>query len=175
MGDALGKLGIVPSSLLVQIVNFGVLFLILYFFAYKRILKMLDDRSQKIKESIDQTEQIKNQAARAEEETKRRIEAGVKEGQDLLGRATRAAEEVRQQSQQRAQDEAQAMIARARGEIQRERDEAVGALRQEFANLTIAAAEKVIDRSLDKKAHREMIDKVLDEAGTFKGGPATGG
>jgi F-type H+-transporting ATPase subunit b len=175
MGDALGKLGIVPSSLLVQIVNFGVLFLILYFFAYKRILKMLDDRSQKIKESIDQTEQIKNQAARAEEETKRRIEAGIKEGQELLGRATRAAEEARQQSQQRAQDEAQAMIVRARGEIQRERDEAVGALRQEFANLTIAAAEKVIDRSLDKKAHREMIDKVLDEAGTLKGGQATGG
>jgi F-type H+-transporting ATPase subunit b len=170
MGDALGKLGIVPSSLLVQIVNFGVLFLILYFFAYKRILRMLDERSQKIQESIAQTEQIKDQAARAEEETKRRIEAGIKEGQELLGRATKAAEEVRQQSQQKAQDEAQSMIARARGEIQRERDDAVGALRQEFATLTIAAAEKVIDRSLDKKAHREIIDTVLDEASTLKRG-----
>jgi F-type H+-transporting ATPase subunit b len=131
---------------------------------------MLDERARKIKESIDQTEAIKDQAARAEEESRRRIEAGIKEGQDLINRATRAGDEVRQQAQQKAQEEAQALVGRARGEIQRERDEAVGALRREFAELTIMAAEKVIDRSLDKQAHRDVIDKVLDEARTLKQG-----
>jgi F-type H+-transporting ATPase subunit b len=170
MGNAIAKLGIVGPSLLVQIVNFGILFIILYFFAYKRILKMLDERAQKIKESIDQTEKIKDQAARAEEESKLRIEAGIKEGQALIAKASKAGEELRQQSQQKAHEEAQALIVRARGEIQQERDEAVGALRKEFADLTIVAAEKVIERSLDKQAHREIIDKVLDEAGTLKQG-----
>ena len=170
MGDALGKLGINGANLLAQIINFGVLFVLLYLLAYKPIMKMLDERSKRIKESIDQTEQIKEQAARAEEESKRRIEAGIKEGQDLIGRATRAADDVRKQAQQKAQEDAQALVNRARGEIQRERDEAVGALRQEFADLTIMAAEKVIDRSLDKKAHRDVIDKVLDEAKTLKQG-----
>ena len=167
---ALGKLGINVANLLAQVINFGVLFILLYLLAYKPILKMLDERSKRIKESIDQTEQIKEQAARAEEESKRRIEAGIKEGQELLGRATKAADDVRKQAQQKAQEDAQALVARARGEIQRERDEAVGALRQEFADLTIMAAEKVIDRSLDKKAHRDVIDKVLDEARTLKQG-----
>jgi F-type H+-transporting ATPase subunit b len=168
--DALGKLGINGANLIAQLVNFLVLFVLLYLLAYKPILKMLDQRAKKIKESIDLTEAVKDQAARAEEESKRRIEAGIKEGQDLLNRATRAGEEVRQQAQQKAQEEAQALIGRARGEIQRERDDAVGALRKEFAELTIMAAEKVIDRSLDKQAHRDVIDKVLDEARTLKPG-----
>jgi F-type H+-transporting ATPase subunit b len=168
--DALGKLGINGANLLAQLVNFGVLFLLLYLLAFKPILKMLDERARRIKESIDQTDAIKDQAARAEEESRRRIEAGIKEGQDLISRATRAGEEVRQQAQQKAQEEAQALVGRARGEIQRERDEAVGALRKEFAELTIMAAEKVIDCSLDKQAHRDVIDKVLDDARTLKQG-----
>jgi len=170
MGDALAKLGINGANLLAQVVNFGVLFVLLYLLAYKPILKMLDERAKKIKDSIEQTEMVKDQAARAEEESRRRIEAGIKEGQELLGKATRAADEVRLEGQRKAQEEAQALIARARSEIQMERDEAVGALRQEFADLTIMAAEKVIDRSLDKKAHRDVIDKVLDEAATLKQG-----
>ena len=170
MGDALAKLGIVGPNLLAQIVNFAVLFVLLYLLAYRPILRMLDERSKKIKESVEQTELIKEQAARAAEESKRHIEAGIKEGQELITRATRTGEDVRQQAQQKAQEEAQALVKRAQGEIQRERDEAVGALRKEFADLTIIAAEKVIERSLDKKAHREIIDKVLDEAGTLKQG-----
>jgi F-type H+-transporting ATPase subunit b len=168
MGDALAKLGIVGSSLLVQVINFGVLFLLLYFLAYKPILKMLDTRAKKIKESMDQTDLVKDQAAQAAEESRRIVESGIKEGQELITRATRAGDEVRQQAQQKAQVEAQVLIGRAKGEIQRERDEAIGALRKEFADLTISAAEKVIDRSLDKKAHREIIEKVLEEAGTLK-------
>jgi len=168
--DALAKLGINGANLLAQIINFGVLFVLLYLLAYKPILKMLDQRSKKIKDSIEQTELIKDQAARAEEEARRRVEDGIKEGQELINKATRAAEDVRRQGQQKAQEDAQALVSRARSEIQRERDDAVGALRQEFADLTIMAAEKVIDRSLDKKAHRDVIDKVLDEARTLKQG-----
>jgi F-type H+-transporting ATPase subunit b len=170
MGDAIAKLGINGANLLAQVINFGILFVLLYLLAYKPILKMLDQRAKKIKDSIEQTEMVKDQAARAEEESRRRIEAGIKEGQELIGKATKAADEVRLDGQRKAQEEAQALIARARSEIQRERDEAVGALRQEFADLTIMAAEKVIDRSLDKKAHRDVIDKVLDEATTLKQG-----
>jgi F-type H+-transporting ATPase subunit b len=60
------------------------------------------------------------------------------------------------------------LVERARSEIQRERDEAIGELRQEFADLTIVAAEKVIEKSLDKQAHQQIIEKVLEESATLK-------
>ena len=82
----------------------------------------------------------------------------------------RTGEEVRQQAQQQARDEAESLISKARTEIQRERDDAIDELRKEFADLTILAAEKVIDRSLDKEAHRQLIEKTLKESTSLRKG-----
>jgi len=166
----LANLGINMPVLLAQIINFIILFGLLYLVAYKPIMRMLDERSRKIKESMERTEYIKQQAERAEEEAKKRIDAAAKEGQEAVARAVRTGEEVKREAQQQARHEAEALITRARGEIQRERDEAIDDLRREFADITIMAAEKVIERSLDKKAHREIIKKVLDESTTLKKG-----
>jgi len=166
----LANLGINLPTLLAQIVNFVILFGLLYLVAYKPIMRILDERSRKVKESMEQTEFIKQQAEQAEEEAKKRIEAASKEGQEVIARAARTGEEVGRQAQQEAKQGAEALIARARVEIQRERDDAIDELRKQFADLTILAAGKVIDRSLDKETHRQLIDKVLEEAPTLKKG-----
>jgi F-type H+-transporting ATPase subunit b len=164
----IAELGINPPVLLTQVVTFVILLVILRFVAYKPLMRMLDERSRRIKESMEQAESIKEQSARAEEEVRKQLEAASREGQERLARAVRAGEEVKQKSQEEARQEAEALINRARAEIQRERDEAIGAVRQEFADLTILAASKVIDRSLDKEEHRELIEKVLEESSTLK-------
>jgi len=168
--EGFGSLGINVSTLLAQVVNVAILFGLLYLVAYKPIMRMLDERSRKIKESMDNTERIKEQAERAEGEAAKRIEAAAKEGQEAIARAMRTGEEVRQGAQQKAKIEGEALIARARAEIQQERDEAIVQLRESFADITIQAAGKVIDRTLDKKAHRDIIDKVLKESATLKKG-----
>jgi len=163
-------LGINLSTLLAQIINFVILFGLLYLVAYKPIMRMFDERSRRIKESMEQTESIKEQAAHADEEFKKRLEAAGREGQELISRAMRTGEEARQKVHQDARQEAEALIEKARLEIQRERDEVIDELRREFTDLTIEAAGKVIERSLDKEAHRELIDKVLEESPTLKKG-----
>ncbi len=164
----LAELGINLPVLVAQIINFVVLFVLLYLVAYKPIMRMLDERSRKIEESMEQAKSIEEQAIHAEEEIKKQLETASKEGQERINRALRAGEEIKQKAQQEAKQEAEAIIARSRAEIQRERDEAITGLRKEFANLTILAAEKVIDRSLDKEAHHQIIDKVLEESSALK-------
>ena len=159
-------LGINLSTLIAQIVSFLALFGLLYFFAYKPILRMFDERSQRIKDSVEQAERVKEEAALAEDENRKKLEAAAKEGQEAIARAMRAGDEARQRAQQEAQVEAAGLIEKARQEIQRERDEAASELREEFADLAVAAAEKVIEKSLDKEAHRELIEKVLEESTT---------
>ena len=127
--EGIGSLGINISTLLAQIVNFIILFALLYFVAYKPIMRMLDERSKRIKESMERVEHIKEQAAHAEEEAKKQIEAASKEGLEVVARAMRTGEEVRQRSQQEAKAETEALIARAQAEIQRERDDAIDDLR----------------------------------------------
>jgi len=163
-------LGISLPTLLAQIINFAILLGLLYLVAYKPVMKMFDERSRKIRESMELTESIKEQAARAEEEVKKHLEAASKDGQEVIARAVRTGGEVRQKAQQEARQEAESLISKARLEIQRERDAAIDELRKEVADLTILAAGKVIDRSLDKEAHRQLIDKVLEESTTLKKG-----
>jgi F-type H+-transporting ATPase subunit b len=161
-------LGISLPTLLTQVVTFIILLVILRFVAYKPLMRMLDERSKRVKESMEQAESIKEQAANAEEQVKKQLEEASREGQERINRALRAGEEVKQKAQEEAKQEAEALINRARAEIQRERDEAISGVRREFADLTILAAGKVIDRSLDKEEHRELIQKVLEESTTKK-------
>ena len=164
----LADLGINLPTLVAQIVNVAILLGLLYLVAYKPIMRMLDERSRRIKESMEQADAIKEQAARAEEEVKKQVEAASKEGQKRVAQAVKIGEEVKKKAQQEARQEAETLIVRARSEIQRERDEAIDELRKEVADLTILAAGKVIERSLDKKAHRELIEKVLEESTALK-------
>ena len=164
MEKLLSELGINLPSLLAQLVNFALLMGLMYLLAYKPIMKMLDGRSNRIKESMEQTEQIKQQVEQAEEGYKAKIEEASQQGQLIIDRATRTSEEIRQKAGQEAKEEAETLIARARAEIKYERNEVIDELRREYADLTIMAAEKVIERSLDKKAHRKIIDKVLEES-----------
>ncbi len=166
----MGELGINLPSLLAQLVNFGILLGILYLVAYKPIMKMLDERSNRIKESMEQTEVIKDKAEKAEEEIAKQLKEAGRQSQAVIDRGVRTGEEMRQKAQEEAKKEAEALLARARNEIRRERDGVIDDLRREFADLTILAAGKVIDRTLDREAHRQLIDKVLEEGTELKKG-----
>ena len=163
-------LGINLPTLIAQIIHFVILFGLLYLVAYKPILRIFDERSKRIKDSMEQVESIKEQAAHAEEEVKKQLGEAAKEGQKVITRAVKAGDALRQEAQEQAMQEGKSLIARARAEIQRERDEVIDELRREFADLTIMAAGKVIDRSLDKETHRELIEKALEESTTLKKG-----
>lgn len=164
----ISELGISLPTLLTQVVTFIILLVLLRFVAYKPIMRMLDERSKRVKESVEQAEAVKEQSARAEEELKKQLEEASREGQDRIARAVKAGEEVKQKAQEEAKKEAEALINRARVEIQRERDDAISEVRREFADLTVLAAGKVIEKSLDKEEHRELIEKVLEESSTLK-------
>jgi len=157
------SLGINLGSLIAFIINFVILLVLLIFVAYKPIVRMLDQRSAKIKESMDEAERIKQESARAEEMVKAQIETGRKEGQAIVAQASQIAERVKEEARAEARQEAEALIAKARVEIERERQEGFDQLRQEFVDLAILAAEKVINQSLDKKAHQRLIEEVLEK------------
>jgi len=166
--EGLAGLGINVPTLLAQVVNVVILLVVLYFVAYKPVMRMLDERSKRIKDSMEEADAIKEQVALTEKEVKKQLAAASKEGRERIDQSVKTGEQIKEKARQGARQEAEALITRARNEIKQERDEAISELRKEVADITIAAAEKVIDRSLDKKAHRDLIDKVLEESDALK-------
>jgi F-type H+-transporting ATPase subunit b len=163
-------LGINLPVFLSQIIAFLILFGLLILVAYKPLLKMLDERSKKIKDSLEQAEAVKEQSLHAEEEVNKQIQAASRQGQEIIAGATQTSDEIRAKAQDLAKKDAEALIERARQAIKTERDDAIDELRQQFADLTILAASKVIGQSLDKESHKELIDKVLKESQTLNKG-----
>ena len=157
-------IGINLPLLLAFVVNFVILLALLSVVLYKPVLKMLDERQAKIKDSMEQAEKIKQQVAQSEETIKAHLDSARKEGQKIVAQADQIGERLKAEAKEEARHEAEALINKARAEIQRQRDKDVEDLRKQFADIAISAAEKVINETLDKEKHRKLIDDILEEA-----------
>jgi F-type H+-transporting ATPase subunit b len=159
------QLGLNLPTLIVYLVNFLILLGILYFFAYKPLLRAMDQRSERIRDSLAAADRARDEAASSQAAIQEQLNEARREGQRLLDQAREAAERYREEEMGRARQEAEAFIERARTDIRRERDAAIEEVRSGFGDLAITAAERVIRRSLDRQAHEDLIAQVLDESG----------
>lgn len=160
----MGDIGINVPGLVAQLVCFFILFGLLTFLLYKPVRRILDERSERIRVSMEQAEQIKETMAKTEEQVKEQLGAARREGQNILAQAGQMGERLREEAREEAKQDAETIITRARTEIQRERDDAIEELRRQFADLAITAAEKVISETLDREKHRRLIEEVLEQA-----------
>jgi F-type H+-transporting ATPase subunit b len=164
-------LGFNIPALLAQLINFGILLLVFSLFLYKPLLKVLDERKQRIQEGLEASEESKRQLATTEQEVAREMAKAREQGQALIGEAQQMSQRIQNEARDAARKEAEHLLERARNEIALERDAAIADLRREFGDLTITAAERVIKQSLDKDQHRRLIEEVLAEApGAADGG-----
>ena len=171
----IGALGINLPSLIAQLINFTILLIVLGWAFKKFLFPMLDERRKRIQEGLEASDEAKKRLAQTETETAAELDKARQEGQGLIGQAQQMSARIQEEARQSARAETETLLERARSEIQMERDAAIADLRREFADLTITAAERGIRRSLDRKAHQELIEEVLAEApqgGDGKGGQA---
>ena len=163
-------LGLNFPSLIIFLVNFLILLGVLYLFAYKPVLRVMDQRAERIRESLEAADRAREEAARSQENMQDQLKEARIEGERLIEQAREMAERYRNEERDKATREAEAFIARAREDIQRERDAAIQEVRSHYAELAIAAAEKVIQKSLDRAVHSDLIAQVLEEGDTLSRG-----
>lgn len=162
-------IGIAWQGLVAQLVSFGILFGLLTVLLYRPVRRILDERSERIRVSMEQAEQIKETMAKTEEQVKEQLESARREGQNILAQAGQMGERLREEARVQAKQDAEVIIDRARGEIHQERDEAIEELRRQFVDLAITAAEKVISETMDRERHRRLIEEVLEEGSKGSG------
>lgn len=164
MDKAVEALGLNLPQLIAQVANFFLLLVILRLVAYKPILKMLDERKQKIAEGLNAAEIARAEAASAQANIQAQLDVARKEGQEIVANAQGIATRIQTEAREQSARDREAALERARTEIQLERDRAIADLRGEFADITVRAAETVINQSLDRQAHQRVIDETLAES-----------
>ena len=160
----ISALGFNLPALIAQLINFLLLLLIFRMLLYKPLLKMLDERKKRIQEGLDASDEAKRRLSQTEQEVAKELEKARQQGQEQIARAQQIAARIQEEARQGARQEADQLLARAKNEIDLQRDSAIAELRREFAGLTITAAERVIKEELDPEKHRRLIQEVLAEA-----------
>jgi len=157
------QLGILPLNLLWQCLAFLLLIYLLYRFAYAPILKMLDERANRISESMDQAESIKV----ANQEAAKRAEEILSEAQgkvrDMLTQANQMSQRTIASAQSEAREQREKLLADAHAQIETDTQRAKEELQHEVARLAIMAASRVIGKSLDTQDHYRLVDEALAE------------
>ncbi|CAG0947252.1 F-type H+-transporting ATPase subunit b [Anaerolineae bacterium] len=157
------KLGINGPWLLSQIINFFILFFLLWQFAYKPVLGMLDARKKKIQDSLEYAEKVKADAAAQQKEFERKLEETRRETQAAAAAAAQVGEKEREVILAQAREDARKLIDTAKEQIEYERKQMMSDLREEVVSLSLLAAQKVISQSLDDKAHRQLVNDFITQ------------
>ena len=155
------QLGINFPSLIVYLVNFILLVVILYFVAYKRILALLDSRSERIKNSLDEAEKARLESDKIQEELKNEIAKARNDAQNLLDDARKIAEQYKEDQKQKATEEIQQFMSESRAQLSREKQKLYLEIKEHFSQLVILATEKILHRTLENEDHNKLIDEVL--------------
>lgn len=158
------ELGLNLAGLITHFISFGLLLGLLVLLFYRPLRRVLDERKRRIEEGLRASEAAQEAAEEASAEARAEVQQGREEAQRLVAQAQELAQRIETETQSSARDQADQIVERARAEIAQERDQAVQQLRDEFADLAIAAAERVIGQALSRDDHQRIISEVLADS-----------
>lgn len=150
------------------IVTFTVLFLLLYFTAWPKLLSALEERENTIRNQLEEAERERNQAAELVEKHRQEVEKVREDARAILEEQRAEGQKVRADIVGKARDEAEQIVEKARQEIGLERDKAVEILRREAVELSLEAAGKVLGRAITEDDHRRLVEEAVSELGKLK-------
>ncbi|MBI4429144.1 MAG: F0F1 ATP synthase subunit B [Ignavibacteriales bacterium] len=152
-----------PGLIIWTMITFGVLVLVLGRFAWKPILKALNEREEKIRSAIEQADKARAEAAHLLKQNEKNMARAEAEYQKMMREARAMAEKMREDIVTKARLQAEQELKRANEEIQRNLEAAKQQLRSEVADLAVKAAEKILDETLDAQKHKKIVDGFLNQ------------
>jgi F-type H+-transporting ATPase subunit b len=147
--------------LLAQIINFAIVFAVLYFFVLKPLTKVMKDRTDKIEKSLNDAKEIEMKLAQTEDDYMKEIAKAKKEAGAILEQAKKTAEENKNITIARAKEEVGQIINQEKQKMQTEKAETLREIKKDVANLVEAALVKLIEEKLNDKKDMEIIRKTL--------------
>ena len=153
--------GIQPTLLLAQIVNFLIILFLLKKFFYRPIIKVLEDRKNRIEDSLKNADLISEKLAKTDEKSRLIIEGAQKNTQDLISDAKSEAGRILNQAQEDARAAGQEAIIQVRAQIENERVKMQKELEDQTLNLVIGVVKKVLSKTLSVKEKQTITKEAI--------------
>jgi F-type H+-transporting ATPase subunit b len=155
--------GVDWPHLIAQIISFGIVCVLLHRFAYKRVLRMLQERRRQIAEGVANTEKISAELARAEADRKEMMLQANAQANQLLEEARAAAAQVQEQQTQKAIVAAERIIARSREAAEQDYARMLAELKRDVGRLVAQTTAAVAGKVLTPEDHRRLAEETAKQ------------
>jgi len=145
------------------IVNFLILVILLAKFAWKPVMKALDEREEKIKNDISSAQEARAEAQKIQQEMEAKLEDLSNQSIQKLKEAQSVAEAEKQKIISAAAEQANNIINQAKAEIDAQTKQAVATLKNQMADTTLLAVQKFLEQQTDDKTSRKQVEAILKE------------
>jgi F-type H+-transporting ATPase subunit b len=155
------ELGINLPKLLYQLINFIIVIGILYALLYKRVVAMLNERTERIEQSLKDADQVKQQLANAKRDYDAEIAKARQEATSILAQAQERAKTQESEIIAQAREEGEHIRAEMRDQARQERDQMMREVKEQVAELVTLTATRVLQAELKSSGHDRLIEESL--------------
>ena len=157
-----------PGLYIWTIITFLLLLYVLAKFAWKPLLKMLEDRENLIKSSLKDAEKAKLELESLTQESEAITAKARSEAQSILAESKSAADKVKEDTIAKAKEQAIKIRDDAKKQIEVEKDKAISDIKQEVVNLTLSVSEKLINKNLNDADNKSLIEESLKKVKSYE-------
>lgn len=147
--------------LIAQLMNFGVVFFVLYYFVLRPLLKTMRERSEKIESGLQFSDQMEKEMGELEGKRNAVLMETKKQSDIEIESAKKIAEAKKKEILDGAQSTAQDVMAIAKVQAQAEKEKIISDARQEIIDLSFALAKKALSQKIGDKEDRELIKNII--------------
>jgi F-type H+-transporting ATPase subunit b len=163
IGEIARTFGVDWSHLTAQIISFCIVCILLQRFAYKPVLKILEERRRQIAQGQANAEQIKAELARTEAQRKEILDRANVEANQLIEEGRAAAARVQEQETQKAIAAAEQIMARAQEASAQERTRMLAELKSEFGRLLVQTTATVTGKILTVEDQQRLAEETAKQ------------
>jgi len=157
------QFGINPLILLAQIVNFAILLFLLKRFLYKPILKILEERKEKVATSLKNAEEIEKRLESTKAEQEAILDKARSEASAFLNETKKEAKELSETMLTETKKSVSEMLEKTQKQIRAEKEQMIIEAKSDLADLVIRAASTVTKKNMDQETNRKMVKETLEE------------
>ena len=158
-------ISITPWTIIFQICNLLILFLLIKKFLFKRVMAVLEKRQQEIDGTYDAAGKDRDDAAQMKQEYTRRMSSARDEADRLVRNAVDTAQRRGDAIVEEAQAEAAHLMRKAETEIEQEKKKAYSELMGEISGMAADLAGRMVEREINADDHRELVEDFIRNAG----------
>ena len=156
-------------DILISLLNLLLIFLLFKYFLYKPVRKVLDKRKGAIDEQYNAAEEAKQSALNDKQVYEMKLRSAQDEADEMIKNAAATADRRSAKIVDDAKEKADGIIRQAHSEVELEKKKAEDEIRHQIADVSALLTEKVLEREINEKDHREFIDSFIQGIGEDNG------